>query len=141
MALALVTTVIILHFSILNSPSSPSTASYWVLLRSILKFTSKWTMVFNLCKVRSFHLHIFSLILKMIFAELTSLVNLSIIWWFTWELLTIGSTDIPCFIALYCFIVFLVFFYKSKVCGNPALSKCHFFQQYLLILCLCVTFL
>lgn len=61
-------------------------------------------MISNFCKVSSFYLHFFSLTFKMISAELRSLINLSIIRWFTWEVLIIGNTDIPHFIAL-CFIV------------------------------------
>lgn len=51
-------------------------------------------------------------------------------------------TDIPCFVVLH-FILFLRYciFYKSKVCGNPTLSKSMgtIFQLDLLTLCLCVT--
>lgn len=43
-----------------------------------------------------------------------------------------------CFIALLRCCVF-VLFYKLKLCGNPVISKSTvpFFQQHLLILCLC----
>ena len=39
-------------------------------------------------------------------------------------------------------VVVVYFFYKLKVCGDPAWSKSFgaIFQQHLLTLCLCVTF-